>query len=158
MNQVALIGRITRSLTLRTTNNGKSYVFFNIAVNESKDRTDFINCVAWNKVAENMAKFTGKGSLISVAGKISTRKDNNDQYITEVLANSVTFLDNKKRDNFDNDYSSNSNYVSKTSEPAKKVNIDEAFNELDTEINFINNDNVKKDNSFEDDDEAIIWD
>ncbi|MGL5268144.1 MAG: single-stranded DNA-binding protein [Spiroplasma sp.] len=160
MNHITLIGRITHNLTLRETNSGKYYVFFSVAVNDMSNKTDFINCVAWNRVAENMTKFVGKGSMIAVAGRLTTRKDNRDQKIMEVSANSVTFLDNRKRDfvneNINNvtDSESQKNNIEKTNE----VNIDAAFQNIenyDTEISFVNNSNI---NSSDSDDEAIIWD
>lgn len=154
MNHVTLIGRIVRNLELRTSVNGKSFVYFTLAISDPlrKDHTDFINCVSWNKTAENMVKFVGKGSLISVVGKLSVRKDNRDQTITEVITNEVTFLENRKKDYNDNI----GNRAPKNVEnPKKTVNIDEALNsDFDTEISFINNKNIDND----DDDEAIIWD
>lgn len=166
MNHVTLIGRITHNLVLRETNSGKHYVFFSIAINDMNNRTDYVNCVAWNRVAENMAKFVGKGSLIAVAGRITTRKDNRDQNIMEVSANSVSFLDSRRKDfanksisatNSDNVNGSQTqeNNLEKTNE----VNIDEALQNTenyDTEISFVNNSSF--DNSDLDDDEAIIWD
>lgn len=160
MNHVTLIGRITRNLVLRETNSGKQYVFFSVAINDMNNKTDFINCIAWNRVAENMTKFVGKGSLIAVSGRLTTRKDNKDQYIMEVSANNVTFLDNRKRDfisennNNVSDSIAQKNNIEKTSE----VNIDDAFkndDNYDTEISFVNNSNV---DSSDSDDEAIIWD
>lgn len=162
MNHVTLIGRITNNLVLRETSTGKSYVFFRVAINDMNNRTDYVNCVAWNRVAENMSKFVGKGSLIAVAGKITTRKDNRDQFIMEVSAHSVSFLDSRKREfsnkmvtNISNDTDSESQ---KNIEKTNEVNIDEALKNTesyDTEISFVNNSNLDTSDS---DDEAIIWD
>lgn len=159
MNHVTLIGRITRNLVLRETNSGKQYVFFSVAINDMNNKTDFINCIAWNRVAENMTKFVGKGSLIAVSGRLTTRKDNKDQYIMEVSANNVTFLDNRKRDFIsENNNVSDSNTQKNNFEKTSEVNIDDAFKNdesYDTEISFVNNSNV---DSSDSDDEAIIWD
>lgn len=154
MNHVTLIGRITRNLVLRETSTGKHYVFFNVAVSDMSNKTDYINCVAWNRVAENMTKFVGKGSLIAVSGRITTRKDNKDQYLTEVSATSVSFLDNRKRDFNANDSDSHKNNLEKTND----VSVNEALNNTenyDTEISFVNNNSL---DSSDSDDEAIIWD
>lgn len=106
MNTVNLIGRLTKDNEMKITNSGKAVVSFTLAVNrrgakEGEQQADFINCVAWGKVAENMSVYTGKGSLIAVTGKINTRNYENQNgqkvYVTEVLANGVTFL--SKRSN-----------------------------------------------------------
>lgn len=158
MNHVTLIGRITRNLVLRETSTGKHYVFFNVAINDINDKTDYINCIAWNRVAENMTKFVGKGSLIAVSGRLTTRKDNKEQYIMEVSANNVTFLDSRRRDaiNDNTDLSYPKNNIEKTNE----VNNDEGLQNTenyDTEISFVNNNSLNN-NSESDDDEAVIWD
>ena len=80
-------------------------LYFAVAVNRiftdqnGQRQTDFINCVAFRKQAENMARFLGRGSLISVEGRIQTRnyqgKDGNTVYVTEVVAESVQFLESK---------------------------------------------------------------
>ncbi len=159
MNQVTLVGRITRNLVLRETNSGKNYVFFTVAVNDLNNQANFINCIAWNRVAENMTKFVGKGSLIAVVGRLTTRKDNKDQYIMEVQASNVSFLDNKKRD-FNNESVNDLEQPKNNLQKNSQVNIDEAFQtqnteNYDTEISFVNNNSLDTDDS---DDEAIIWD
>ncbi|MCL6428801.1 Single-stranded DNA-binding protein [Spiroplasma sp. JKS002669] len=168
MNQVTLVGRITHNLVLRETKSGKNYVFFTVAVNDLNNRANFINCIAWNIVAENMTKYIGKGSLVAVVGRLTTRKDNKDQNIMEVQASNVSFLDNKKRD-FDNKQIKNlshNEHVNDLEQPKtnlqknSQVNIDEAFQtqnteNYDTEISFVNNNSLDTDDS---DDEAIIWD
>lgn len=159
MNQVTLVGRITRNLVLRETNSGKNYVFFTVAVNDLNNQANFINCVAWNRVAENMTKYVGKGSLVAVVGRLTTRKDNKDQYIMEVQAGNVSFLDNKKRD-FNNESVNDLEQPKNNLQKNSQVNIDEAFQtqnteNYDTEISFVNNSNLDTDDS---DDEAIIWD
>lgn len=106
MNNVNLIGRLTKDNEMKITNSGKAVVSFTLAVNrrvakDGQQQADFIQCVAWGKVAENMSFYTGKGSLIAVTGRINTRNYENQNgqkvYVTEVLANGVTFL--SKRSN-----------------------------------------------------------
>jgi single-strand DNA-binding protein len=98
MNKVILTGRITKDVDLRYTTNGKAVATFTLAVQRNKEEADFINCVAWNKVAENLANYTSKGSLIGVEGSIQTRnyeKDGKRVYITEIWAQNVEFLGSK---------------------------------------------------------------
>lgn len=104
INQVVLIGRLTKDIELTYTRNNKAYTKFTLAVNRSfKDekgsqQTDFIRVVAWGKQAENTAKFVKKGALIGVTGRIETGSydDGTTRYTTDVVANSITFLESKK--------------------------------------------------------------
>ena len=104
INRVVLIGRLTKDPVLRKTLNDKSVVQFTLACNRnvSKDgeqNVDFINCIAWNKVAELMVQYLHKGSLISIDGRIQTRSYDDQTgrrvYVTEVLADNVQFLEPK---------------------------------------------------------------
>ena len=112
MNKVILVGRITKDPELKSIQSGSSVVNFTIAVNrpvsqaqnqdQNANNADFINCVIWNKQAENLAKYVKQGSLIGVEGRIQTRSyDSNGttRYITEVLCDNVQFLDTKKDGN-----------------------------------------------------------
>lgn len=103
MNKVILIGRITKDIELRTVNTDKSVAIYTLAIDRGygdKKETDFINCVTWEKQAENVAKYCSKGSMIAVEGRISTRsydaKDGTKKYVTEVVTSNVQFLDTKK--------------------------------------------------------------
>lgn len=91
-----------KDVDLRTAQNGISVASFTLAVNRqySKDKeADFINCVAFKKTAEVLQQFAGKGRLIGVTGSIQTRhytgKNGKEVYVTEVLADSVSFLDSR---------------------------------------------------------------
>lgn len=106
MNSVNLIGRLTKAVDLRYTQNGVAYGSFTIAVNRrfknqnGEREADFINCVIWKKGAENLANFTQKGSLIGVSGAIQTRNYDNQQgqrvYVTEVLVENFDLLESRK--------------------------------------------------------------
>ena len=108
MNNVNLIGRLTKAVDLRYTQNGVAYGSFTIAVNRrfknqnGEREADFINCVIWKKSAENLANFTQKGSLIGVSGAIQTRNYDNQQgqrvYVTEVLVENFNLLESRKND------------------------------------------------------------
>lgn len=106
MNNVNLIGRLTKPVDLRYTQSGVAYGMFTIAVNRrfknqnGERETDFINCVIWKKGAENLANFTQKGSLIGLDGSIQTRSYDNQQgqrvYVTEVLVENFDLLESRK--------------------------------------------------------------
>jgi single-strand DNA-binding protein len=103
MNSINLVGRMTKTPELRYSKEGTPVTTFTIAVNRmKKDEADFLNCVSFKKTAENIANFTDKGSLIAVSGSIQTRNYENNEgkrvYVTEIIANQVTFLDSKKKE------------------------------------------------------------
>ena len=110
MNNIILIGRLTKDPELRYTQAGKAVCSFTLAVDRAysgeKKETDFINIVVWNKVGENCAKYLSKGRKTAVQGRLQVRsyEDNNGQrrYVTEVIANSVEFLEwgEKKQEEF----------------------------------------------------------
>lgn len=105
MNKAILIGRLTRDPELRTTPTGRNVCQFAIAVNRAftnangEREADFINCVVWDKQAENLARYQKKGNQIAVDGRIQTRnyddKDGKKVYVTEILATNISFLDAK---------------------------------------------------------------
>ncbi len=109
-NKVIMIGRLTSTPELHKTNNDKSVARATIAINRRfKDQNgereaDFINIVVWGKLAETLASYASKGSLISVDGELRTRKfEKNGQtnYVTEVLATGFQLLDFSKFDTED---------------------------------------------------------
>lgn len=101
MNNVSLIGRLTKDVEERRTQSGTPVVSFTLAVNRRKkeDGADFINCIAWDKAAETIAKYVHKGDLFGVTGYIQTRnyeKDGRMNYFTEVVTTSFQFLERKR--------------------------------------------------------------
>ena len=100
MNRVELIGRLTAKPELRYTNSNKAVSRFGIAVNRIGEGVDFINALAWEKQAENIANYLDKGSLVGVEGSIQTGtyedKDGNKRTSFEVIAHRVEFLESKK--------------------------------------------------------------
>ncbi len=106
MNRVELIGRITRDPELRYTSSNIATTRFTLAVNRpfqsqnGEQGTDFINVVVWRKQAENVKKYVSKGSLVAVEGRIQTgsyEKDGQRIYTTDVVADSVQFLETKSQ-------------------------------------------------------------
>jgi single-strand DNA-binding protein len=105
MNIVSLVGRWSRDPELKALGDGKSVVNCNIAVTNTFKKNDdgsygadFINVTVWNKQAENVAKYTKKGSQVAITGRIETGsydKDGTTIYTTSVTATQVQFLDSK---------------------------------------------------------------
>lgn len=116
MNKALLIGRLTKDPELRATSTGRKVCQFSIAVNRNftnangEREADFINCVVWDKQAENLVKYQKKGNQIAVDGRIQTRnyedKDGKRVYVTEILANNISFLDSKGTNTSSNDFNS----------------------------------------------------
>ena len=93
MNKNFYIGRMVRDIEIKNLQGDKKVGNFTLAVNResNREKVDFIPCVAWNKTAEVLAKYTSKGSLILVEGELNIDK-NNDQWYTKVNVNKVELL------------------------------------------------------------------
>lgn len=112
INNLTLVGRLTKDPDLKYTGNGTAVATFTLAVNrnftnQSGEReADFINCVIWRKPAETLANYAKKGVLIGVTGRIQTRSYDNQQgqkvYVTEVIADNFQLLESKKADSSQN--------------------------------------------------------
>ena len=101
MNRVCIVGRLTAKPVMKITSLNKSVTRFTVAISRHRaEGADFINCVAWGKQAENIANYLDKGSLVAVEGRIQTGSYTNSQgnkvYTTDVVAESVQFLNTKK--------------------------------------------------------------
>lgn len=109
LNRVVLIGRLTKDPELRYTPNGVAVATFTLAVDRSRPNpqgereADFIPIVVWQKQAENCANYIGKGRLVAVDGRLQVRtydgKDGQRRWVTEVVAETVRFLDKKDSGN-----------------------------------------------------------
>ena len=100
MNKVWITGRLTKKPELKKVNDN-CVCKFDLAVNspvvrDGERQTDFISCVVWNKLAENLCKYQDKGSLIGVEGRIQTRNYESNgvkKYITEIAVNNIEFFE-----------------------------------------------------------------
>lgn len=122
INRVILVGRLTQDPQMRKTSTGRSFCSFTLAVsrpkrqNSTTQEADFINCVAWEKTAELMCSYLRKGSQIGVEGRIQTRNyddpnvPNRKVYVTEVVVDSVTFLESKSTSDARQNSSTNEPY------------------------------------------------
>lgn len=106
LNKVILMGRICKDLELKYTTNNTPVCAFSLAVDrDRKDAngnkvTDFLDCVAWNKTAEFMHSYMGKGQLIAIVGAIQTRKwtdrNGNNRVSVEIKVDEAQFAESKK--------------------------------------------------------------
>ncbi|HFU4085613.1 TPA: single-stranded DNA-binding protein [Streptococcus suis] len=105
INNVVLVGRMTRDAELRYTPSNQAVATFTLAVNRNfknqngEREADFVNCVIWRQQAENLANWVKKGALVGVTGRIQTRSYDNQQgqrvYVTEVVAESFQLLESR---------------------------------------------------------------
>ncbi|WP_461207075.1 single-stranded DNA-binding protein [Clostridium sp. DL1XJH146] len=109
MNKVILVGRITKDLELKEIGEDKiPFVNFHLAVTSGYKKStgekivDFIPVCAWSRNAENLYKYTGKGTLLSVVGNLKIRTYKTDEgsnkYVAEVRAERIQFLERKKQE------------------------------------------------------------
>lgn len=105
INRVVLVGRLTRDPELRRTASGNSVCSFTVAVDNRQKNPDgtrgtsFVPCVCFQQSADNMVKFTRKGALVGVEGRLNQRsyqrQDGTNAKVLEVLCDSVQFLEPK---------------------------------------------------------------
>ena len=106
INRVVMVGRMTRDPELRRTGSGNAVTSFTLALNRNYNsadgqQADYIPCVVWNKVAENVERYCSKGSLVGVEGRLRSRSYDNAQgqrvFVVEVVCDSVQFLETKSQ-------------------------------------------------------------
>ena len=103
MNKICISGRIANDLELKTTNNGTEVCSFAVAVDRPgvKDKTDFLDCVAWRKKAEFVTKYFAKGDPIELTGVLTSRtyedRDGKKRKVTEIVCEDISFPKQKKR-------------------------------------------------------------
>lgn len=137
MNNVSLIGRLTKDPELRYTPSGVAVARFTLAVNrqykkEGEQQADFINVVTWRKTAENTANFLRKGSLAGVGGRIQTGsydgQDGKKVFTVEVVAENVQFLEPKSANNTPNGNGNTNGYQQQQNAPQSNYGGQEPFN------------------------------
>ena len=102
LNQVVLVGRLTKNPEVTTTESGKKMSYITLAVQrpfknvDGIYETDFISCVLWNMIAENTAQYCKTGDIVGVKGRIQTdnyeAEDGSTKYVTQVMAEKISFL------------------------------------------------------------------
>ena len=121
MNKVIISGRLTRDCDVRYTTSGKVVCQFTLAVDrpftnqDGQKEADFINIVVWGKIAELCGNNLAKGHRALVEGRLQIRsydaKDGGKRYVTEVVANSVEFLERKNKNVGESNMQSFGQYV-----------------------------------------------
>lgn len=99
MNEVIISGRLTKDVELRYTSSEKAFAIFSVAVNRANEGTDFINCQAWDRTAENLEKYCRKGSMILVNGRLQVEpyeKDGHKRTDIKVVARNIEFIDKRE--------------------------------------------------------------
>lgn len=100
MNNVVLVGRLTRDVESRTTSAGTIIATFTLAVSKGDGDADFINCTSFGKQADVMSRYTHKGSSVAIRGRLQTRnyEDNNGnkRIITEVIVENIFLISSGK--------------------------------------------------------------
>ncbi|MBF7109916.1 single-stranded DNA-binding protein [Pediococcus pentosaceus] len=129
ISRTILVGRLTNDPELKYTGSGVAVATFTVAVNrqftnsQGEREADFIRCQMWRKAAENFCKFTRKGSLIGIDGRIQTRSYDNQQgtrvFVTEVVAENFSLLESK-----------NSNQNNQNGQSAPSRNPNDPFNSM----------------------------
>lgn len=108
MNKIILIGRLTKDIEIRYTQNQKEVVSFDLAVNRNYKNangeydTDFFKCIAWGNLAKTIQTYTSKGSQLAIEGRVENRtyqvNDGTNRYVTEVVVEGVHLIDFKKNE------------------------------------------------------------
>lgn len=107
LNQIILVGRLTRNIVVNKSDKGNKVATISLAIPRSFKNsdgtydTDFIDCVAFDNVAENTSEYCSKGDIVGVKGRVQSRiveKDDKKDYIIDIVAEKITFLSSKKRE------------------------------------------------------------
>ncbi len=107
LNQIILVGRLTRNIVVNKSDKGNKVATISLAIprsfknSEGTYDTDFIDCVAFDNIAENTCEYCSKGDIIGVKGRVQSRvveKDNKKEYLMDIVAEKITFLSSKKEE------------------------------------------------------------
>ena len=107
LNQIVLVGRLTRDITVNKSDKGNKVATLSLAIprsfknSEGVYDTDFIDCVLFDSIADNTSEYCKKGDIVGIKGRVQSRvveKEDKKEYLTEIIAEKVTFLSSKKED------------------------------------------------------------
>lgn len=107
LNQIVLVGRLTRDITVNKSDKGNKVATLSLAIprsfknSEGVYDTDFIDCVIFDNIADNTSEYCKKGDIVGIKGRVQSRVVENEdkkEYLTEIIAEKVTFLSSKKED------------------------------------------------------------
>ncbi len=108
LNQIVLVGRLTRDIRINKTDKGKKVATISLAIPRSFKNmegtydTDFVDCIAFDNIAENTATYCGKGDIVGVKGRVQSRtvekEDGKKEYLVDIVAEKITFLSGKREE------------------------------------------------------------
>ena len=107
LNQIILVGRLTRDISVNRSEKGVKVATISLAIprsfknSEGSYDTDFIDCIAFDTVAENTSEYCSKGGIVGVKGRVQSRvveKDDKKEYCTDIICEKITFLSSRKQD------------------------------------------------------------
>ena len=107
LNQIVLVGRLTRDISVNKSGKGNKVATISLAIprsfmnSEGVYDTDFIDCVLFDSIADNTSEYCKKGDIVGIKGRVQSRvveKEDKKEYLTEIIAEKVTFLSSKKED------------------------------------------------------------
>lgn len=107
LNQIVLVGRLTRDITVNKSDKGNKVATISLAIprsfknSEGIYETDFIDCVLFDNIADNTSEYCKKGDIVGIKGRVQSRvveKEDKKEYLTDIIAEKVTFLSSKKED------------------------------------------------------------
>lgn len=107
LNQIVLVGRLTKNINVNKSESGVKLATISLAIPRSFKNmegtydTDFIDCVAFENVAENTATYCSKGDIVGVKGRVQSRvveKEGKKEYLMDIVAEKVTFLSSRKKE------------------------------------------------------------
>ena len=110
LNQIVLVGRLTRDITVNKSSNGNKVATIGLAIprsfknSEGVYDTDFVDCVIFDNIAENTSEYCSKGDIVGVKGRIQSRvieEEDKKENVIEIIAEKVTFLSSKKQEEAD---------------------------------------------------------
>lgn len=138
INRVVLVGRLTKDPEYKVTPSGVSVATFTLAINrnftnaQGERQADFINCIVFRKQAENVNNYLNKGSLAGVEGRLQSRSYDNQEgrkvFVTEVICDSVQFLEPKNSQNNANSNAQQTNYNQTTNTSSYQNNVAQGQN------------------------------
>lgn len=148
MNVVVLVGRLAQDPVMRTTSNGHSVCTFSLAVDrrfssQDQQTADFINIVAWNRQAELICQYLGKGRQIAIQGRLQTRsyqaKDGTKRYVTEVVLENFDFIGSRNDSGNFNQQNQNYGY-NQNPRPNNAQNQQDDRLEIDDDFSLLSDD------------------
>ena len=107
LNQIILVGRLTRDISVNQSEKGVKVATISLAIprsfknSEGSYDTDFIDCIAFDTIAENTSEYCSKGDIVGVKGRVQSRvieKDGKKEYCTDIICEKITFLSSRKQD------------------------------------------------------------